>query len=73
MESEELPLMNAPEMKKQTVIAVTIKENSILNYSRYFNLDKLINIIVYVLRFIKNIMYKSENKEINLEKVTLQK
>ncbi|XP_039303907.1 uncharacterized protein LOC120357485 [Solenopsis invicta] len=72
IEGEELPLMDAPEMKKQTVIAVTVKQSSVLDYARYSTLDKLIRIVAYVLRFIENTRCKGEKKETILGKVTLQ-
>ncbi|XP_039303404.1 uncharacterized protein LOC120357308 [Solenopsis invicta] len=72
MEGEELLLTNAPEMRKQAVIAITTKEEPVLDYNRHSTLVKLINIVAYMLRFIENTKCKNENKEAKLGKITLQ-
>ncbi|XP_025997552.2 uncharacterized protein LOC105197924 [Solenopsis invicta] len=72
MEGEELLLTNAPEMRKQAVIAITTKEEPLLDYNRHSTLVKLINIVAYMLRFIENTKCKNENKEAKLGKITLQ-
>lgn len=60
-------------MQKRTVIAVALKENPVIEYSGQSTLNKLIKIVVYVLRFVDNLKSKNKNKERKLETVTLQK
>jgi len=71
-ESEELPIKDVLERCKQTVIAIAVKGETIINYQRYSTLNKLLRMIAYMLRFIYNIKVKDKKRRLEIISVILE-
>jgi len=68
-ESEELPINDVPE-RKQSVIAIAVKGETIINYQRYSTLNKLLRMTDYMLRFIYDIKIKDEKGRLEIISVS---
>jgi len=63
-EAEALSCDKVQEKRKKTVIAAAVNYESIIDYSKFSSLNKLLRVVAYVLRFMHNIRCKREKRRI---------
>lgn len=73
---EDLSINDVSEMRKQLVIAMAMTYKTVIDYKRFYSLNKLLRTTIYVLRFVHNIRYKKESRivrEVTINEISMQK
>ncbi|XP_036144286.1 uncharacterized protein LOC118646100 [Monomorium pharaonis] len=63
-EDEDLNNVIVPEKRKQAIIAMAVKGDTIIDYKRFSSLNKLVRTVAYVLRFACNLKCKIEDRRV---------